>query len=201
MRKNLLIIFCKNPELGKVKTRIAATLGEEKALAIYYKLINYTQQTTIPLSFDKIVYYSNHIDREDSWSNDHYHKALQKGNDLGERMANAFSDSFKLGYTSICIIGTDCIEITSEIIEEAFSVLVENDAVIGPAKDGGYYLLGMNQLHESLFTDKNWSTDSVFTNTTKDFSKLNLKFSILKILNDIDHEKDLPNEWFNTIKK
>ncbi len=193
--KRLLIIFCKNPELGKVKTRIAATLGEEKALAIYYKLINYTQQITAPLPFDKVVYYSNFIDREDNWSNDHFKKALQKGNDLGERMKHAFSESFGQGFSSVCIIGTDCIEITEKIILDAFEVLEKTDAVLGPAKDGGYYLLGMNTLWPDLFHNKSWSTDSVSRDTIQDFESLKLSYSLLPTLSDVDEEKDV-SDWF-----
>ena len=194
--KKLLIIFCKNPELGKVKTRIAATMGDEKALAIYYKLINYTQQITETLPLDKVVYYSNHIDREDSWKNARFHKALQKGNDLGERMRNAFEDSFNSGFRSVCIIGTDCMEVTSEIIEDAFKVLSTKDAVLGPAKDGGYYLLGMNKFQETLFQNKNWSTDSVAENTLQDFKSLQLSYDLLPMLSDIDEEKDV-SDWFS----
>lgn len=195
MKKRLLIILCKNPELGKVKTRIAATLGDEKALAIYYKLINYTQQITEPLPTDKIVYYSNHIDREDSWDNNLFRKALQKGNDLGERMKHAFSESFGQGFSSVCIIGTDCIEITEKIILDAFSVLAEKDAVMGPAKDGGYYLLGMNTLCPDFFYNKKWSTDSVSSDTIQDFESLKLSYSLLPTLSDIDEEKDV-SDWF-----
>ncbi len=196
MKKKLLIIFCKNPALGKVKTRIAATLGDERALAIYYKLINYTQQITETLPFDKIVYYSNHIDREDSWDNDLFKKGLQKGNDLGERMKNSFQDSYSAGYTSVCIIGTDCIEISSEVIGDAFKILTEKDAVLGPAKDGGYYLLGTNKLHNAVFNNKKWSADSVAKLTIQDFESLKLSYSLLPTLSDVDEEKDV-SDWFN----
>lgn len=193
--KRLLIIFCKNPELGKVKTRIAATLGDEKALAIYYKLINYTQQITTPLPFDKVVYYSNHIDREDNWHNDHFKKALQKGNDLGEKMSNAFSESFAKGFSSVCIVGTDCMEITGKIILDAFKILEKKDAVLGPAKDGGYYLLGMNKPNPKVFHNKKWSTGSVSSDTIRDFESLKLSYALLPVLSDVDEEKDVA-DWF-----
>ncbi len=193
--KRLLIIFCKNPELGKVKTRIAATLGEEKALAIYYKLINYTQKITTPLPFDKVVYYSNHIDREDNWHNDHFKKALQKGNDLGEKMSNAFSESFAKGFSSVCIVGTDCMEITGKIILDAFKILEKKDAVLGPAKDGGYYLLGMTKPNPKIFQNKKWSTGSVSTDTILDFESLKLSYALLPVLSDVDEEKDVA-DWF-----
>ena len=196
MKNRLLIIFTKNPELGKVKTRIAATLGEEKALAIYYKLINYTQQVTESLSVDRVVCYSDHIDMEDSWRNDLYRKELQIGNTLGERMLHAFNQSFNRGYTSVCIIGTDCIEITTEIIEKAFMILSEKDCVLGPAKDGGYYLLGMNQLHAVVFKNKEWSTDSVAGDTIRDFESARLSYALLPLLSDVDEASDVL-DWFN----
>ncbi len=196
MNKNLLIIFCKNPELGKVKTRIAATLGDAKALAIYYRLIKYTQRITEILTVEKIVYYSNYIDREDSWLNDLFRKGLQKGNDLGERMSHAFEHAFNEGYSSVCIIGTDCIEITSEIIDEAFMVLTKKDAVLGPAKDGGYYLLGMNKFYPDVFKNKKWSTDTIAKETLRDFDLQKLSYELLPLLSDVDEEKDV-TDWFS----
>lgn len=190
--KNLLIIFYRNPELGKVKTRLAKTIGDEKALVIYLRLSAHTRTITQDLSVDKVVYYSHFVDTEDAWPISHFQKKVQRGNDLGEKMQNAFLEGFKDGYKSICIIGTDCFELTSEIIEKAFAQLENNDAVIGPANDGGYYLLGMKKITSELFQNKNWSTDSVATDTINDFKKLTLSFTQLQSLTDVDEEKDLP---------
>jgi uncharacterized protein len=194
MLRSLLIIFYRNPQLGKVKTRLAATLGEEKALAIYLQLVAHTRSITaaLPVEIDKVVFYSDFVDTEDSWSNNHFKKHLQTGNDLGERMRNAFDWGFKQGYTAITIVGTDCFELTTQILATSFQQLKENDAIIGPASDGGYYLLGMNTLHD-LFENKTWSSNSVFTNTVADFENLKLKFFTLPVLSDIDVEADLRN--------
>jgi rSAM/selenodomain-associated transferase 1 len=189
---SLLIIFYRNPELGKVKTRLAATLGDSKALAVYLYLSAHTKSITESLPVDKAVFYSNHIDTEDNWDNAAYHKNLQSGTNLGERMANAFREGFRSGYLSICIVGTDCFELTSAAIEEAFAKLQLNDTVIGPANDGGYYLLGMNAYHAEFFENKSWSTSSVYEATLQDFKVLGLKYYKLPILTDIDEEKDLP---------
>ncbi len=129
---SLLIIFYRNPEIGKVKTRLAATLGDSAALAIYLYIAAHTKSITENLTVDKAVYYSHHIDTEDNWQNATYQKYLQTGADLGERMASAFMRGFQSGYRSICIVGTDCFELTPGIIEEAlsnamFRVRLEND--------------------------------------------------------------------------
>jgi uncharacterized protein len=190
--KNLLILFYRNPELGKVKTRLAKTLGDEKALAIYLRLAAHTREITQDLPYNKVVYYSHFADTEDAWANFIFQKKVQQGNDLGEKMQNAFAEGFKNGYTSICIIGTDCLELTSKIIKQAFDQLETHDTVIGPAKDGGYYLLGMKKLIPELFQNKNWSTDTVAKDTINDFKRLELSFAQLPALTDVDEEKDLP---------
>ncbi|MFM9837610.1 MAG: TIGR04282 family arsenosugar biosynthesis glycosyltransferase [Cyclobacteriaceae bacterium] len=190
--KNLLILFYRNPELGKVKTRLAKTIGDEKALAIYLRLSAHTRTITQDLSVDKVVYYSHFVDTGDAWPNSSFQKKVQRGNDLGEKMQNAFAEEFKNGYESICIIGTDCLELTNEILTQALDQLENHDAVIGPANDGGYYLLGMKKLIPALFQNKNWSTDSVATDTINDFKILGLSFAQLLPLTDVDEEKDLP---------
>jgi len=188
---SLLIIFYRNPELGKVKTRLAKTVGDEKALAIYLKLSSYTRQITEDLAVDKQVYYSEFADTEDHWPNLSYQKKVQRGSDLGDKMNNAFANAFSGGYKSVCIIGTDCLELTSSAIANAFEQLLTHDAVIGPAVDGGYYLLGMNKLHSEVFKNKFWSQPSVCADTILDFDNLKLSYSTLKMLSDIDDESDL----------
>lgn len=190
--KNLLIIFYRNPELGKVKTRLAKTLGDEKALAIYLALSSHTRFITKNLTIDKVIYYSKFVDTEDVWPNTTFQKKLQNGNDLGEKMNNAFVEGFQSGYERVCIIGTDCFELSRDIIKQAFDQLHTNDAVIGPAKDGGYYLLGMKKHMPELFRNKMWSTDTVATDTIQNFKDLSIIYTQLEVLTDVDEEKDLP---------
>ncbi len=191
MKKNLLIIFVKNPVLGKAKTRLAATIGGVKALEIYKLLLKQTVEITKELSCDKVVCYSGFIDNQDVWDNDVYQKKIQIDGDLGMKMSAAIAQNFSEGYESICIIGSDCYDLNSEIIEAAFEILEERDAVIGESEDGGYYLLGMNKLNPAFFENKKWSTETVATDTISDFRKDNLTFGKLPVLNDIDEEKDL----------
>ena len=190
---NLLIIFYRNPEKGKVKTRLAATLGDDKALLVYLELARQTRTVTVLLDCDKAVYYSSKIEEGDLWTRD-YGKFLQRGADLGIRMRNAFEEGFARGYKSICTIGTDCYELTSREIREAFQYLKDCDVVIGPAADGGYFLLGMNKLYPQLFEKKKWSTETVFDDTIRDIEAAGLTFLELKTLSDVDTEEDLPED-------
>ena len=188
---NLLLIFVKNPQLGKVKTRLAATVGEQEALRIYLKLLDRTQQVTLPLPFDKTVCYTPEVIIDDFWDSEHYRKTRQSDGDLGERMQHAFAMGFAQGYQRIGIIGSDCYELSTPLIEQAFAQLTTHDAVIGPSTDGGYYLLGMNRLYPALFKDKAWSTASVKENTTRDFNQLGLRWFELPTLTDVDEADDL----------
>lgn len=118
---------------------------------------------------------------------------MQQGDDLGERMQDAFQHLFNEGYSKVCIIGSDCYELNNNIIETAFKELDNADVVIGPVMDGGYYLLGCNKLIPEFFINKAWSTETVFADTLKDASALILSIQQLPVLNDIDDEKDLRN--------
>ena len=194
--KNALIIFTRNPELGKVKTRLAATIGNQSALEIYKFLINHTINITSFVNADKYVFYSENIQQNDAWNPQKFRKELQKGNDLGERMKNAFDILFKKGYQKVVIVGSDIYELGSQDIEDSFIALKKSPFVIGPAKDGGYYLLGMTQLNNKLFKNKDWGTDTVFNDTINDLTGKNV--TLLSEKNDIDIYDDIKdNAVFN----
>jgi uncharacterized protein len=187
--KNALIIFTRNPELGTCKTRLARTIGDEAALEIYKYLVKHTVKISEELSADKYVFYSENIAKEDFWNPEIFRKKLQYGFDLGVRMENAFSELFQLGYKKVIIIGSDLLDLTANHIDDAYKILNQNDLVIGPAKDGGYYLLGMKAHHSTIFKNKNWGTSSVLKDTIKDIQ--NCTFSLLEELNDIDTFEDI----------
>lgn len=193
--KNLLMLFVRNPELGKVKTRLAASVGPETALDIYLHLLRHTRDITQDLSMDKRVYYSERVEEEDLWPNEHYQKKVQPAGDLGGKMRAAFEAAFSEGYTSVVIIGSDCHQLTSEIINQAFEELKTHEVVIGPALDGGYYLLGMKRLYLDFFQNKRWSTEHVFPDTIADIERLHLSHTLLPYLSDIDELEDLQNNW------
>ncbi len=186
----LLIVFCKNPLLGQVKTRLAKTLGDEMALAIYLKLINHTQNVVKAVDADVAVYYSDYVDTEDSWNNA-YIKKRQHGKDLGEKMFNAISEGLNMGYASVCLVGTDIYELTPGIIDGAFDKLNKSDVVIGPARDGGYYLIGMTRPDAKVFDISAWSTSSVLEETLLRVQEQGLGYAMLEALGDIDTEEDL----------
>ena len=184
-----LIIFTRNPELGKVKTRLATTIGDAAALEVYQKLLEHTVDITQPLKVDKFVFYSEQIQENDHWDTTIYYKELQKGTNLGERMHHAFELLFKKGYRQIIIVGSDIFELTTKNIQEAFTGLDTANFVVGPALDGGYYLLGMNTLNKSLFKHKKWGTSTVLKATLKNLA--HEKVALLATKNDIDTYDDL----------
>lgn len=188
---NHLIVFIKNPELGKVKTRLAKTVGEDNALYIYKLLIEHTYQISLPVNAEKHVYYSSFIENSDQFNDIIFRKNIQKGKDLGERMSNAIKDSLGNWASKVVLIGSDCYELNSGIIEEAFLMLDKHDVVIGPAEDGGYYLIGMKNLHDKLFKNKEWSGPDVMLDTILDCNDLGLSHYLLPTLNDVDEEEDL----------
>lgn len=118
-----LIIFVKNASLGKVKTRIANSIGDENALKIYQRLLQHTHLITKSTLADKYVFYAEQINNNDLWETGIYKKELQAGSDLGERMKNAFGTIFSKGYKEVVIIGSDCYELNTEIIQHAFNAL------------------------------------------------------------------------------
>jgi rSAM/selenodomain-associated transferase 1 len=189
--KNLLLIFTRNPELGKAKTRLAKTVGDETALEIYKFLLERTRDISSQVNSDKAVYYSVKIRENDIWDKKKFQKYQQFGEDLGIRMQNAFKNGFETGYEKVMIIGSDLYDLSSKNIEKAFTELDKNDVVIGPAEDGGYYLLGMNSLQENVFHNKEWGTETVRENTLTDLKDKKVK--LLGIKNDIDVYEDIVN--------
>lgn len=186
---DVVIVFTRNPEFGKVKTRLAKSIGNATALKVYIKLLQHTEKVLSEVNYKVAVYYSDTIENEDIWNKSNYSKHLQSGQDLGEKMYNAFNEQFNLNHQRVVIVGSDLFDLKPEHITDAFKALEQNDAVIGPAKDGGYYLLGMTTLFPQVFNNKAWSSETVFDNTLKDLQ--NHKVEILEMLNDIDTFEDL----------
>lgn len=197
-KKEALIIFARAPQKGKVKTRLAASVGEDTALAVYKLLLQHTKSVTENLSCDKYVFYADQIPGDDHWGND-YKKLLQLGTDLGEKMRNAFSRLFGEGYLRLVIIGSDCFELTEAILQLAFSLLDQNEMVIGPAQDGGYYLLGMKDGLKDIFNGVEWSTEKVLAQTKSQVLAKGYGHHLLPVLNDVDTIDDLPKELLHLL--
>ena len=120
MHKNLIITFTRNPELGKVKSRLAKSIGEASALEVYKFLLEHTKNVLSKLDCDRAVYYSVKIREDDIWDSETFSKHQQFGDDLGARMKNAFENGFKKGYEKIIIVGSDLYDLNTEIINQAF---------------------------------------------------------------------------------
>ncbi len=202
--KNCVIVFLKYPEPGKVKTRLAKTLGDKIAADFYKCCTEYTLMqlnNTKDRETENLIFYSDESQKSKirNWLGSKYKIFKQQGKDLGEKMQNAFQEVFKNNYDKAIIIGTDLPDISSQLIIKAFHELDNNDFVIGPSKDGGYYLLGMKSLQKSLFEKISWSTENVLQETLKKLNSLSGKVKVLNKLNDIDTEIELIN-WIEENK-
>ncbi|MFT7363385.1 MAG: rSAM/selenodomain-associated transferase 1, partial [Algoriphagus sp.] len=190
MKKTALIVFQKNEILGKVKTRLASTLGHEEALKIYQILIAHTHQVIQPVAADTYIFFSNYIPKTYEIKASSFYFQVQTGKDLGDRMKNAFEFLFCIGYERVLIIGTDCATLEPIHIKTAIQKLDLVDVVIGPAEDGGYYLLGMKNLVSSLFEDMKWSTEDVLKETINRLTQEGLSYERIETLSDVDREED-----------
>ena len=188
MKKNLLIIFVKNSILGKVKTRLAKTIGDLGAFKVYSELVDITENASTKVAADKHVYFSDVI-IPSKWKSDK--KFVQEGKDLGARMQNAFQDGFDEGYKNIILIGSDLPKISKEIIDASFKKLQNNDIVFGPAEDGGYYLIGMSKMNTSVFGNKPWSKSELLEVTLSQLERQQQSVGLIEKLNDIDTFDDL----------
>jgi uncharacterized protein len=193
---NSVIIFAKYPEEGKVKTRLAKSFGYEFAAGFYRAMTDHLLNVcrTLPeQDFSLDLFYNDLTKTEqiNKINGNRFVIHLQEGNNLGEKMKNAFHLQFKKGFKKIVIIGTDCPEINADILLKSFEELSNSDIVIGPSSDGGYYLLGMKMQHPFLFEGIEWSSDRVLSETLVKIKEKNLILFQLPELNDIDTEEDL----------
>ena len=188
MKKNLLIVFVKNIILGKVKTRLAKTIGDIGAFKVYSELVDITEKASTKVDADKHIYFSDVIITS-KWKNNQ--KFVQVGSDLGIRMQNAFKNGFAEGYENIILIGSDLPNISKEIIDAGFTNLQNNDVVFGPAEDGGYYLVGMSKMNTDIFQNKPWSQSELLNVTLSQLKEQQQSVGLTETLNDIDTFEDL----------
>ena len=188
--KSGLIIFIKNPVLGRVKTRLAHDIGDAAALRIYQGLLERTRRTALSVKAERFIFYSDHVNEHDEWVGPEFSKFKQVDEDLGERMHHALSTVLQSCDKAV-LIGSDCPGLSSEYIEKAFELLDQCDLVIGPSHDGGYNLLGVRRLHPELFERIPWSTDVVLSRTIALAESVSLNIELLPVLTDIDTIDDL----------
>ena len=164
MLHRALLLFIKNPVPGKVKTRLAATVGPDRALELYLRMLAHTRNTALRTAASRLVFYSDFVDEQDDWRRPDFEKMLQRGTDLSLRMHHAIADALQ-HHSRAVLVGGDIPGLRADIIEAAFDALEEADVVIGPAEDGGYYLIGMSAPHPEIFENIQWSTPQVLSQT------------------------------------
>lgn len=191
-----LVIFTRYPEPGTTKTRLAKLLGPVKAAEIQKKLTEHTLQQAERLLQLSSVSISIYFDggspkKMQEWLGTVGTYRCQGEGDLGSRMARAVGETFKQGFSKIVIIGTDCPCLQADHIKEAFETLDRKDLVLGPAADGGYYLIGLRQHEEALFKNIDWGTASVLAKTLNLAAAKDLSCTLLEKLHDVDRPEDL----------
>jgi rSAM/selenodomain-associated transferase 1 len=194
--RNKLIVFTRYPEPGKTKTRLIPVLGTEGAANLHRLMAQRTIARALSLQNSgqlsvEILYTGGSQQQMQDWLGTEPIYQQQIEGDLGERMAAAFHNSFTSGIDKVAIIGTDCPALIPEILVEAFEQLSQHDLVLGPAKDGGYYLIGLRRSHPELFQGIEWGTDEVFVKTRAIARKLDLNIAELATLTDVDRPEDL----------
>lgn len=202
---NLLIVFAKRPLKGFVKTRLASSIGDEAALIIYKKLLSDTLHLAMSDLWTTKVFWDDIPCKTSLEINQFsYEYEIQKGENLGERMSNAHKLAFESGFEKSIIIGADIAGIMPSYLEKAFHKLSEFPMVIGPAEDGGYWLIGEAKFEPKIFTGIRWSSEYVFSDTISIANATNLKFTLVEKLNDIDTLEDLEKwrpDWKNLVNK
>ena len=188
MKKEVVLVFQRNEVLGKVKTRLAAGVGEEQAMEIYMYLLNKTYLALKEITVPVTTYFSEFIPENPIYSAEN--KLVQVGGDLGERMKNAFAAHLETGIEKVLLIGTDCPSLEGIHLVQAFEALEHSDLVLGPARDGGYYLIGMKRRADFLFEGITWSSELVLSQTLTLAAEQGLHSSLLPILEDIDSPED-----------
>ena len=194
---NALIVFLKYPETKKVKTRLGKDIGDRRAMELYRETASFVADSfSGSKNWTTFFFYTPKGRKKEvlEWLGDK--EALffaQEIGSLGQRMFRAFGKCFSLGFRNVVIIGTDCVMITEEDLETAFSLLSggEFEAVLGPATDGGYYLLGLCRKTDAVFQDMRWSNARVFKETEKRMRESGLRHAVIRELADIDEEKDI----------
>ncbi len=194
-RPEALVVFLRLPILGKVKTRIATSTGDEMALRIYQHLMACALQSAAETNIPVFLFYEGGIpslsDRDKRFT-----YVEQTVGPLDQKISHAIS--FVLGtYSKVIVIGSDCPELSSTTLKESFKQLDTSDIVIGPAVDGGFYLLGCKKLNPEILQDIQWSTSSVLQKLLSNVRNAGLSFHLLDELADIDTEAD----WLTYIKR
>ena len=195
---DVLIVFVKEPRRGTVKTRLVPTLGRDRAAELYRALAEEEVRRTAPRpgDYERLFVFTPAEARPalERWFPGETFLP-QEGTDLGARMAQAFAAAFARGARRAAIIGTDVPWVSRELVREALLALDDHEVVVGPARDGGYYLLALDRPRPLLFEGIPWSTPAVLCATAERVNLLGLRLSVLEPLGDIDTLEDIRREW------
>jgi hypothetical protein len=190
-----ILMFVKNPEEGMVKSRLASSIGDTAALDLYRCFVKDMMEMLTGTGYPYIIYFHPPYARSTivQWLGDTHLLLPQTGDNLGERMKNAFFEVFSKGYQNAILIGSDSPDLPGWLISEAFASLHNHDAIIGPSLDGGYYLIGFraDTFLPEVFDRMPWSTQEVFTRTIDILQKEDFLIHILPQWRDIDTFDDL----------
>ncbi|MEL6441315.1 MAG: TIGR04282 family arsenosugar biosynthesis glycosyltransferase [Cyanobacteria bacterium J06621_8] len=192
-----LIIFTRYPEPGKTKTRMIPALGAKGAAELQRKMTEHTLGNVERLAalrdlIVKVYFSGGNQQLMAEWLGEDWQYTPQASGDLGKKLQGAFKEAFQLGSQQVVIIGIDCPDIDQITLNQAFNSLQNHDLVLGVAEDGGYYLIGLNQVYSELFTNIAWGSDQVLRQTIDIAQELKLKVDYLPTLSDVDYPKDLP---------
>jgi uncharacterized protein len=191
------IVFTRYPEPGQVKTRLIPALGKSGAATVHRQMTEHTLFQVRKLRRDRGVSISVHFDGNDcqqmrEWLGADLVYQSQVNGDLGLRMMRSIEGAFQAGVDRVVLIGTDCPGLNAELLGQAFHQLHTHDLVLGPAIDGGYYLIGLRYFIPELFVDISWGTDRVLFQTVEIANRLNLSIDYLPFRADVDRPADLP---------
>jgi hypothetical protein len=200
-----LIIFTRYPEPGKTKTRLIPALGAEGAATLQRQMTEHTLDQVKELQAKRLVsvevyFVGGNQQLMQSWLGTSVIYRQQGDGDLGRRMAIAFQTALEAGKQRVVVIGTDCPDLKAEVMVKAFHALEQHDLVLGPAQDGGYYLIGLCRLIPELFTGISWSTAEVLQQTMSIAQRLELAVAYLPRLSDVDRPEDLVSNPFSVIR-
>jgi rSAM/selenodomain-associated transferase 1 len=191
-----LIIFTRYPEPGKTKTRLIPVLGPEGAVQLHRQMVDSTLTWARQLKNNSAMSLEVRCEGGDEykirqWLGPDIPCCPQGDGDLGARMAQAFHEAFSAGMARVIIVGTDVPGLTGDLVQRAFEALTDNDVVLGPAKDGGYYLIGLRKPIPHLFGSIPWGTGEVLPQTLRIAADLNLRVFLLEPLDDVDRPGDM----------
>ena len=196
MSLNRLIVFTRYPEPGKTKTRLIPALGPEGAVDLHRQMVDSTLTWARQLKNNSAISLEVRYEGGDEhqirqWLGSDIPCCPQGNGDLGARMAQAFHEAFAAGMARVILIGTDCLGLTGGLVQTACEALMDNDVALGPAKDGGYYLIGLRKSIPQLFEGIPWGTGEVLPKTLRIAADLKLQVFLLEPLDDVDRPEDL----------